>query len=335
MTIFLNCLIYAAGPEDYFGVQAILYSSADCLSAIKGYNIYPREIANAVKFDKNSGKGIDGWIRVIAQTYDLDLLCVNFNNKNSSEITNYFESLNTPVIITYKKGGREHSAIISGVSKNENGETQSYLLNDSALDSNDNLDAGTLESEYWKLPVNNVYWFTVKTNMPSSLPEESLFIKYLSASRMLFRTNTNFIETPVIENHDMVYQYALKLKDKKLEVRYSFFPYSMDKSAPVSSKNNESKAFGDIVALNIAGNDNNVLKKSEFKPVEAKNEYFADWGAVYLVKCGTKYGSGYTLAMIVFLHKDNVADACEVFLFDSLQDVLKEFESQYYSVVFK
>ena len=244
MTIFLNCLIYAAGPEDYFGVQAILYSSADCLSAIKGYNIYPREIANAVKFDKNSGKGIDGWIRVIAQTYDLDLLCVNFNNKNSSEITNYFESLNTPVIITYKKGGREHSAIISGVSKNENGETQSYLLNDSALDSNDNLDAGTLESEYWKLPVNNVYWFTVKTNMPSSLPEESLFIKYLSASRMLFRTNTNFIETPVIENHDMVYQYALKLKDKKLEVRYSFFPYSMDKAPPSVRRTTNRKLSG-------------------------------------------------------------------------------------------
>lgn len=324
--------LFSETPEDYFGSPSILFSSANAISMIKGCRINPYEIANAIHYESRKDLNIDTLLKLIAATYDLDLHTFQYKN-NKKEVLEFLSSSRTPVIVTYQNNGREHSAVIAGSRQDAEDRVQSYILYDSALGEKDFLGVRELKSEYWKLPINRLYTFSINPQLSDRWKQETnLFKKYLLASQMIYTPGEEFVETSVLTNRELLYQYALKHSSKKLEVRYAFFPYAMDQYA---ANNAVYKEFARTIALNIAGNEKNILRQTEFSQRDVTTEFFADWGASILVKCKSGFGKGYKMAMIVALHKSNVADAYEIFLFDEMVEVMDVFTSQYYSIVFK
>ncbi len=74
--------------------------------------------------------------------------------------------------------------------------------------------------------------------------------------------------------------------------------------------------------LNISGGS--LPTYTMFSPHAAKNEFNADWGANAVVKVENELGNNYKYCFFVFIHKENIGDACIYCLSDDLNVLNKE-----------
>lgn len=136
---------------------------------------------------------------------------------------------------------------------------------------------------------------------------------------------------------DVKYYHAIKHKVKKLEVRYSMFPYEKavnEKDHMKIGSDELYKMFTYTVIANIAGEDRNILKTLEFEKGSVRQEFNADWGFTCIVRPASEFGSGYKLALITSLYKSGSGYAYIIFLFDDFKDIQKEYLSAFYSFRF-
>lgn len=131
-----------------------------------------------------------------------------------------------------------------------------------------------------------------------------------------------FVESKIIENNDMSYEYAIKYPDKDFELRYSIRPIRYKKYTNDTVKNEmegqrpfRNSSYGIIlktVILNITGGVE--YETQSFDKEAVKNEFNADWGATTFVELKSEFGKGYKYCMIDTIHKDDVADAYYFYL---------------------
>ena len=150
----------------------------------------------------------------------------------------------------------------------------------------------------------------------------SEFESIIKECGMSLNIPTGFVESKVIQNKNMDYEYAVKYPDKDFELRYSIRPIKYKVYANDSIK----KAVESNVALRNKTYETNFKSilysiaggyDYEFKPflkTAAQDEFNADWGAITLVELRSEFGKGYRFCMCVALHKDNVADAYYFYL---------------------
>ena len=134
-----------------------------------------------------------------------------------------------------------------------------------------------------------------------------------------------FVESKIIENNDMSYEYAIKYPDKDFELRYSIRPIRYKKYANDTVKNEmegqrafRNSSYGIIlktVILNITGGIEYDVQA--FDKAAVKSEFNADWGATTFVELKSEFGKGFKYCMIVTIHKDDVADAYYFYLANS------------------
>ncbi|MTK54153.1 hypothetical protein [Paludibacter sp.] len=131
-----------------------------------------------------------------------------------------------------------------------------------------------------------------------------------------------FIETKVIPNDNMEYDYAIKYPDRDFELRYAIRPilyksYANDtiRKEIEGQRSFRNTSYGTVletIILNITGGKEYQCQAFDKKSV--KMEFNADWGATSFLELNSGFGKGYKYCMIIAIHKDNVADAYYFYL---------------------
>jgi len=137
---------------------------------------------------------------------------------------------------------------------------------------------------------------------------------------------------------DVNYYYAIKNNKKKIEIRYSIYPYKKSIKEPNHveiGSDNSHEAFTIVVVENIAGDSKNIEKFIRMKEEVAKKDFNADFGYIAIVKPKSNYGKGYKKAMIIGLYKSEYGFSYHTILFDD--DKVKDvnFQPLFYGVKFK
>lgn len=148
---------------------------------------------------------------------------------------------------------------------------------------------------------------------------------------MTFEMPKGFVETSVVANSRMNYDYAIKHETKHFEVRFALRPLNdLIKAYKELEKN---KKDGDInlnpnkfyqtslqaTVLNISGGQ--MPQFSQFPPQAVKAEFNAEWGATSFFEVGKEFGQTYKYCMVVAIHKDNLADAYYFYLSDKQETI--------------
>lgn len=173
---------------------------------------------------------------------------------------------------------------------------------------------------------------------PDKVLEE--FNRQLQANNLVFSMPADFIQVKIdpVKCEDVNYYYAVKHKNKKLEIRYSTFPYEKAIKEPghVQIGSDDSyEVFTTVVIENIAGDERNIIESAQFDKDAVKAEFGADWGSTTLVKAGSGFGDGYKYAMIISLYKSGSGYAYITYLFDDVNEIMNEFNQAFYSLKFK
>lgn len=134
-----------------------------------------------------------------------------------------------------------------------------------------------------------------------------------------------FIESEIIENNDMNYEYSVKYPNKNFELRYSIRPISYknytneevkrELESQKGFRNSSYKLIFKTIILNITGGVEYEI--NEFDHHSVKKEFSADWGGTTFVELNSDFGKGYQYCMIVGIHKKDTADAYFFYLANS------------------
>lgn len=180
------------------------------------------------------------------------------------------------------------------------------------------------------------YFFTIVLGViicsfiTDPIPKE--FTQLLNRSKLDFVTPDAFIPVKCIFNTQMDYDYALKHRATKFEIRYAILP--MDSALVkyerrtkngdrVAHPNKESEPTYRATLLNLGmgGLSNMKLPKITYlDSTTIKKEFNADWGATALVDVGADFGQDYRYCLTMILHKDFIGDAYIFYLYDDKDD---------------
>lgn len=172
------------------------------------------------------------------------------------------------------------------------------------------------------------------------------FKTVLKRAHMTFEMPEGMVETKVIDNNQVGYDYALKYPDKRFEVRYAIMPLDSlvmeyekskkDTNEQVIEPNNLFDKMLLVTAMNASmGASGGMPQIKEFDSAAVKNEFNADRGGVVLVYVGKEFGQDYKYCLIVGIHKDNIADAFYFYLSDTTAGVDELMKPAFHSLKFK
>jgi len=167
---------------------------------------------------------------------------------------------------------------------------------------------------------------------------------------MKFLQPANTIATSIIKNDELSYQYALKDTVSKIEIRYIVYPLQgfvkqyngphsdsgMSRIDPNFLHTNLLIAF----ALKIQGKEMNNMQEvmpdvKEISHATVDLEYNADWGAEVNLQPCDEFGQKYKYCTIFAIHKDNIADAFVIYLYDNKDTFEASVKPDFHSLTFK
>ena len=158
--------------------------------------------------------------------------------------------------------------------------------------------------------------FIVSLNASAQiLPKQ--FWKLLQENRMFYSIPAGFVQTPVIKNDDVQYDFAIKSKEKKIEIRYKIWPVNRLQR----NGNDGSNVMLMTMALNIS--NGKMTEPNQFPKESVKEEFGADDGSTTMVPVDSEFGKGYKMCMLNVIHKDYTADAYTFYLFDDPKVLLQ------------
>lgn len=173
------------------------------------------------------------------------------------------------------------------------------------------------------------------------------FMKLCSYSDIYYSIPQGFKPFEIKQNPDLKYHYAVKHKNKKLEIRYSIFPLKEEvqayneylkngtkKKIVLIDPNKDHELFAITAVMNISRSEL-ANACNAIGPDAVKHDFNADWGASYCIENNSEYGRGYKYSLIVATHKINIANAFIVYLFDNEKDISDEMRSSLSSLKFK
>lgn len=165
------------------------------------------------------------------------------------------------------------------------------------------------------------------------------FAKLLDEAGLLFQSPQQYGQIPVTDNLLFPYEYALQNKALKLEIRYSIRPLGrmgIDYQDPHSSAPEPnhiySMMFNSLIGQLSRGGSSPTR---EYSQQDAQQKFNADWAAISLFDIEDSYSSDYQLAFLVAIHKNNLADAYMIVLFDDYTRVKPYIDSALKSLRFK
>jgi hypothetical protein len=118
---------------------------------------------------------------------------------------------------------------------------------------------------------------------------------------------------------------AVRSADGRLEIRYAVRPLGrirVDYDDPHSSAPDPNHMFPlmfqSIVTLLSNGRHSPT---QEFPPLQASEKFHADWAAAAVFDISPEFNADHGQALVVAMHKNKLADAYAIFLFDHYEEV--------------
>ena len=153
-----------------------------------------------------------------------------------------------------------------------------------------------------------------------------------------------YIESKIIENHDMGYDYAIKNQDGDFELRYAVRPitqttYANDTEKKmmedhITFRNTSYKVILTTIVINVAGGGT-ATKLGEYNDIAVKKEFNADWGGNIIAEPKSDFGKGFQKCMIVTIHKKDKADAYFFFMFNTKESFMQNAVPLFHSMQFE
>lgn len=148
------------------------------------------------------------------------------------------------------------------------------------------------------------------------------FTAFIDSIGLKFTMPDNYKETPVIENGDLWYAFAIKSTREDFEVRYTvwslkptmqeFEDCKRDPNCKMAYPNNIHKGRAEANVLNMTAGRGAQI--GGFPPEAVKKEFNADVGGSAFFEFNCAFGKGYKYGHMVILHKNNVADVIITYL---------------------
>jgi hypothetical protein len=153
--------------------------------------------------------------------------------------------------------------------------------------------------------------------------DASRFISKARQYGMTFQPPTGFHSVAVVPNPDVAYDYAIRLDQLRLEIRYVV-------SVPLP----EAAVGLNLIAtmLNISGGKQPPLQP--FPPDAVGPEFGADLGFTSAVRVDSAFGKGFKQCMAFSIWKRGVAQATVMFLYDDPRLVQKQILDATYALRF-
>jgi len=168
---------------------------------------------------------------------------------------------------------------------------------------------------------------------------EIKFNKLLDETGMVFKMPEGSVKTPIIENRQIHYDYAVRYPERNMEIRYTIVP--MARRVAEYQEFQRKHASGHIVAdpnkmfdisayvtaVNAGGGvPDTTIKGRDFAPAAVKKEFGADYGAFLMVSVkNNSPGTDYKFCSMVALQKDNVANVYIFYLCNSMQELFENY----------
>jgi hypothetical protein len=149
----------------------------------------------------------------------------------------------------------------------------------------------------------------VKVGIPDN------FNSLLTRAGMSFSAPKGGIETPVLPNQQLNYDYAVKYPGNNTEIRYLVQP--MDEAIAAYEEKERTKKAGQInihpnksymvglqaILYNLSGGKHVMI--NEPGKVISKSGYNADWSADAWLEPVGEFSGGYPFCKVIAIHKDN------------------------------
>jgi len=150
-----------------------------------------------------------------------------------------------------------------------------------------------------------------------------LFDELLAESGMEFNRPGGFETAPVQSNPLLPYEHAIRSSDGMFEIRYALRPLGriqIDYEDPHSSAPDPNHMFPLMFqSLVTSLSDGTHSPTREYTPEQASTQFNAHWAAAALFDVNPDFNSEHRQALILALHKNQLADAYAVLLFDDYE----------------
>jgi hypothetical protein len=187
-------------------------------------------------------------------------------------------------------------------------------------------------------------------------PADSTTTKFnnaLDENKMVFTQPDGTTSIPIVKNMQMHYEFAVKLNDKPVEIRYSisslasrvaaYQKFLKDKppGTVMINPNSQPEAFAFTVAINVGGGVMDPkIGFNAFPPQNVKAEFGADKGGTWIIPIkNSSFGTDYKFCIMTSLHKDDIADAYIMYLGNSREELVDAFNKGgmplFYALKFK
>ncbi|MDJ0806792.1 MAG: hypothetical protein QNJ78_08150 [Gammaproteobacteria bacterium] len=169
-------------------------------------------------------------------------------------------------------------------------------------------------------------WILVSSSLNAQEMAIPGFQELLIEAGLELSVPEGFQEVELEKNPLLQHEKAVRSQDGRLELRYVIRPLSrieIDYSDPHSAMPEPNHMFN-MLFHTIIGNLTKRGSRSptkEYSQTQAKEFFNADWAAVGVFDVVSEYTDRYSQVMMLALHKNDIADAYTVFLFNDYDQV--------------
>lgn len=154
------------------------------------------------------------------------------------------------------------------------------------------------------------------------------FEQLLAESDMRFEVPTGFEPVEVRQNPLFLYDRAIVSPDGALEIRYAVRPLGrivVDYEDPHSSAPDPNHMFPVMFQSMVTLLSNGRHSPTgEYPPEQAAEKFNADWASASVFDISAEFNAGHRQALVIAMHKNGMADAYAVFLFDDYEQVKQQ-----------
>ncbi len=129
-----------------------------------------------------------------------------------------------------------------------------------------------------------------------------------------------FQDAPVLVNSLWSYEHAVRDSDAGIEIRYAVRPIARMEIAyddPHSNAPDPNHIFPMMFQTLIdLLSDGKHTPSREYPPDQARSKFNADWAAAALFALDPRFSEQHKHALMIAIHKNNLADAYTIYLFD-------------------
>ncbi len=164
------------------------------------------------------------------------------------------------------------------------------------------------------------------------------FERLLTESGMELAVPNGFASVEVRPNGRFIYDRAYASPDRALEVRYAVRPLGrmrVDYEDPHSAAPDPNHIFP-LMFQSVVGrlSDGRHSPTREYPPEQAREKFNADWAAAAVFDTDAGFATDYRQALVIAMHKNALADAYVIFLFDDYEPVKRRINDNLSSLRF-